>query len=467
MGGRRGGVGQRHGPDHATGAGLGREAPGGQRSDAHGVQGRSPAQEREASGGRPGQPQWLEGHGALARRPGERVQRDAQGGVRPTGNTRPRGRTRRDARQRVIPWLRLVGGALAAVGVGVAVVAACGFLRPDEPGGPMAGLPLTTQVAGVTAVPAARVAQPTVQARQATNVATRATRTAGPKPAAGEVPAKGGELASERAARVTFSPRPPDGTLETLVANHLGPYADRLGADNFGVVVESMSSGERYAHNEAKLFASGSVYKLAVAAEVLRRVDLGELRLDDQITVQPADQLEAEPEGGLPVGEKVTIRRALEAMMTVSSNAAGYALMRQIGRGELNAQLAAAGMARTSVPLLGAPGRSLHPEWAVTTPADMALLLRQIATDKVLSPASRAELRRLLAIPEAIDPLVGAVPRQVLFSKTGQLDDATNVAALLQTGRGPVVLSVFTTAVGPGEAAELIAELGRALYARG
>jgi beta-lactamase class A len=385
---------------------------------------------------------------------------------RPAGWRRGARRLRRAASRAA--RARAVRAAAVLVLAGIAVVAACGFGSPDPSGGVSVGQPPVTQIAGVTAVPAARSVAPTAQARQAANASARATRSLASKPAA--APPRGAEPARERGVRTTLAAaaRPADdGTLETLVANQLGPYADRLGDENFGVVVESIASGERYAHNEAKLFASGSVYKLAVAAEVLRRVDLGEFGLDDQITVQAADQLEAEPEGGLPVGEKVTIRRALEAMMTVSSNAAGYALMRQIGRGELNAQLASAGMAHTSVPLLGAPGRSHHPEWAVTTPADMARLLRLIATDRVLAPATRAELRRLLAIPEAIDPLVGIVPRQALFSKTGQLDDATNVAAVLQTGRGPVLLSVFTTAVGPGEAAELIADLGRAIYARG
>jgi beta-lactamase class A len=379
-------------------------------------------------------------------------------------------RTRRPGGWRRVARAWAVRGAAALVLGGIAVVAACDFGRPEPFGGASAGLPLVTQVAGVTAVPAAARSVPaTVQARQVANGSARATRSLASKPTPA-TPPRAAEPASDRVARSTVGPatRPADdGTLETLVASQLGPYADRLGDGNFGIVGESVATGERYAHNESRLFASGSVYKLAVATEVLHRVDLRQLSLDDQITVQAADQLEAEPEGGLPVGEKVTIRRALEAMMTVSSNAAGYALMRQIGRGELNAQLASVGMARTSVPLLGAPGRSHHPEWAVTTPADMALLLRLIATDRVLAPSTRAELRRLLAIPEAIDPLVDAVPREALFSKTGQLDDATNVAAVLQTARGAVLLSVFTTGVGPGEAAEMIADLGRALYARG
>ena len=46
-------------------------------------------------------------------------------------------------------------------------------------------------------------------------------------------------------------------------------------SDTFGLVVEDLRTGQRRALNEHRVFAAGSVYKLALAWDVLSRIDLG------------------------------------------------------------------------------------------------------------------------------------------------------------------------------------------------
>jgi beta-lactamase class A len=320
---------------------------------------------------------------------------------------------------------------------------------PPTPSAPTASAPVVvvTQVAGVAASrrPPAAPRQP----------ASGASATAVDPPPA-------------RAAPAASTPGPVE-RLDTAVAARLSSYAGEIGRDRVGVVVENLATGERFVHNGEQPFPSGSVYKLALAWEVMRRIDQGRLRPTDELTIEPADALEAEPEGGVAPGERVTVGEALDAMMRVSSNAAAYVLLRLVGRSELNASLRALGLQRTTVPLLNEPavpgGEALHPEWAMTTPVDMAGLLRLLATERTLAAGSRAELRRLLAIAEPIDPLRdGSPPGAEVLDKIGSLEDATNAAGLLNTRRGPVVVAVFTTEVPPGRAHELIADLARAVH---
>lgn len=244
--------------------------------------------------------------------------------------------------------------------------------------------------------------------------------------------------------------------------------------DTYGVLVEHVPSGASFGHHQHRVFPSGSVYKLALAYEVLRRTDHGELSLHTLLTIEPSDAQEPEPAGGVVEHEQLTVRESLEAMMAVSSNASAHALLRHVGRANLNRSLAELGMLNTRVPVRVADSfwmdllsreAALVPPVAETTPQDMALLLRLLARDELLSESSHQVLQALLALEEPRDPLMLTLPLHVrVLSKTGELEDATNLAGLIETPHGPVIVAVFSQQTGPGEAAEVIADIGRALY---
>ncbi len=157
----------------------------------------------------------------------------------------------------------------------------------------------------------------------------------------------------------------------------------------------------------------------------------------------------------------MSVREALRAMMGVSSNSAGHALLRRLGREQFNAGMAGLGLPNTRVPLD-------EDAAAVTTAADMARLLGFIVRDEGLGEASRAELHRLMALSEPLDPLRDALPEGTpIFSKAGNLARASNVVGLVITPAGPVSISVLDEDVDPGDARAMIAELARAAYAFG
>jgi beta-lactamase class A len=231
--------------------------------------------------------------------------------------------------------------------------------------------------------------------------------------------------------------------------------------DHYGVVLEETNRNERFGWDDQRVFPSGSLYKLVVAAEVLRRMDAGSLSLDEPLTILPDDASEPEPDGGLSPGDTPTIEEALQAMLSVSSNAAGHALLRQLGRAEFNQAVAAEGLAHTRVPADGDDTDAV----AVTSPADMARLLRLVATGQSLSDVSRTLLYSLMQVQGEPRPVEESLPSEaVVRAKAGNLDTASNVAALVVANGHTFSLTVLDEDVDPGDARMCIGQLARAAY---
>lgn len=289
-------------------------------------------------------------------------------------------------------------------------------------------------------------------------------------PTVSTLPPAATALATPRQPRPTGTPRAT--RLPTLSAPHLSiPLAlAQLNAvvdtllpepnDAYGIVLEDVGSGARVARNDQQVFPSASLYKLGVAWTVLRRVDSGALSLDTPIDVLDEDAVEVEPDGGVAPGQTATVDELLDAMLGVSSNAASHAFLRVIGRQVVNQELARIGLTHTHLP---EPDEDAGQGagTAVSTAADMARLLRLVATSSDLSASSKAELGRRLATGAPPDALRDRTPEGiVVLDKTGNLDDASNVAALLQSPRGTLVLVVIDQGVGPGDARTVISRLG-------
>ena len=228
----------------------------------------------------------------------------------------------------------------------------------------------------------------------------------------------------------------------------------------YGVLVEYVPTGQQVVHDADLAFEAASVYKLAVAYEVLRQVDAGQFSLDERLTVADEDTVEPEPQAGLGADDEVSVSEALEAMMGISSNSAAHALMRLVGREQLNRSMDQLGLHQTRVPPAAESDES-----AMTSPADMARLLDLLANGLVLSADSRQRLRELLALTEELDPLVACVPEgtQVL-SKVGNQERSSSVAGLVETPRGPIIISVLDANVDPGDARAIIAAIAGAAF---
>jgi D-alanyl-D-alanine carboxypeptidase len=226
----------------------------------------------------------------------------------------------------------------------------------------------------------------------------------------------------------------------------------------YGLVLEDVGSGARTAVNDAQAFPSASLYKLGVAWLALRDVDAGTLSLDDPLPVEDEDTVEPEPRGGFKAGDAPTVHEALEAMLSLSSNAAAHAFLRVLGRDRLNQEMDRIGLTQTRVP-------DDDDGEAVTSAADIARLLRLVSTSPELSAGAKEVLAHGMANVAPPDALRDTLPDSVgILDKTGNLPDSSNVGALLETSRGTVIVVVVDSGVTPGEARAVIAEMGQIAY---
>ena len=238
-----------------------------------------------------------------------------------------------------------------------------------------------------------------------------------------------------------------DGLLEGLVSDTDATYS---------LVLEDLASGARTSVNADQPLPSASLYKLGVAWAVMRQVDSGALGLDAPIEIGDDDAIEPEPDGGVAVGDTSTLHEALAAMLSLSSNASAHALLRTIGRDNFTVEMDRIGLHQTRVP---------DDSVAVTSAADMAHLLRLIATSADLSDASRTVIAQAMTDIAPPDALRDTLPDDVgIFDKTGNLDDASNVGALLETPRATAILVVIDSGADPGDARAVIAQLGQIAY---
>jgi beta-lactamase class A len=328
--------------------------------------------------------------------------------------------------------------ALLAVGLCLVLGAACAprLLDGVTPG-------LTGVAATATPVVPTMTATPEAAARPRTRAVRRprAERTPAPLPTYGPAPAAVPSL---------------DGVLDGLVPEPNPGYS---------LVMEDLTSGARVGLNDGQVFPSASLYKLGLAWLVLRRVDSGELSLDAPLPIEDEDGVEPEPAGGLAIGDSPTIAEVLKTMLSVSSNAAAHAFLRTLGRAEFNAEMARIGLSQTRVPEDPGGDAADGEALAVTTAADVAHLLRLLATSPLLSVSSRDLLMECLASTTPPDALRDTLPEGVdVLDKTGNLEDASNVGALLQSARSTVILVVLDHGVDPGDARGVIAQAGEVAY---
>jgi beta-lactamase class A len=168
-----------------------------------------------------------------------------------------------------------------------------------------------------------------------------------------------------------------------------------------GVVIFDPYSGKSASLNADQRFVAASLSKLYALLTLYRAVAMGELSLDDEITMRPSD-VWAEGTGVLyryPVGHTMTLRECAEFMIKESDNTAEVMLNRFLGEEEIEAQLRGIGARSTSYWLPN-----------TTTPNDILLVLRAIADPSYTSPELSAEMLDIMTNTSFEDRLPQPLP---------------------------------------------------------
>ena len=220
-------------------------------------------------------------------------------------------------------------------------------------------------------------------------------------------------------------------------------------------IADRGSTTPLYSHDANTNVTTASLYKLGVLMEAERRVDSGQLRYRDMITIGEDDVTE---EGsGYEVGAVLSVDDALEAMITMSDNGAALALWHLFGGDTIDATLARAGMPDFHVTFDSAGN-------TVATPRAVGTFFGLLARKELVSAAASERMIARLQRQTINDRLPAALPKQtVVAHKTGNLEGLIHDAGIIFTPRGERIVVVMTSNAYEG-ANDFIAEIAKIVY---
>lgn len=236
----------------------------------------------------------------------------------------------------------------------------------------------------------------------------------------------------------------------------------------YGVAAYSYSTGESVGINESEFFPAGSLYKLVVLYEAYRQAEVGEVDLTTTLEILPQHLVESD-DTDLSLGERLSIGEALRSMTSLSSNAAAYAVLYEIGWQRFNEAAYEFGLTETTIPI--AANAELQPEWrqvvASTSPRDMLHFFDLLARRQLVSPSASEAMLALLLDQEVNDRIPAGLPDNVLIAhKTGELYRVRNDAGVIFTETNTYILVVLSAIADDDEEVAAIVEIARLVHAR-
>jgi beta-lactamase class A len=189
-------------------------------------------------------------------------------------------------------------------------------------------------------------------------------------------------------------------------------------AMDISVAVADIHSGALLQYGKDEPFHAASTSKLLTAISYLRLVEEEEAHLDDNI-------------GGL------TARRRLQKLIEDSDQAAWEELNGRLGHSRLWADATMIGLS------------GYNPNDNSIKASDIAVLLRRLYTGQLLNPEHTALLLEFMNKAGETEHIVDAIPSEAkVFHKAGWLSDRFHDAAVIDNGKRPYVLVIFSKTSG-------------------
>lgn len=285
-----------------------------------------------------------------------------------------------------------------------------------------------------------------------------------------------------------------------------------VGGGMTGATAIHVESGDAAYLNRAERFPMASSYKVPIAVQLMHRVDRGEVKLDEMVTLKPAD---LHPGSGTLTdlfnkpGVALSVRNLIELMMLISDNSATDICLRLAGGAEaVNGRLKALGIGGIRVDrptlllILEAVGVRATPPESEWTPETFARLLNAVPAEErqaarlrfdddprdSATPEGMARLLTRIQQKDCLEPasgellldimrrcrtggarLKGLLPAgTVVANKTGTIARSANDVGIitLPDGAGHVALAVFVKSSDKDtpQRERAIAEIARAVH---
>ncbi len=242
-----------------------------------------------------------------------------------------------------------------------------------------------------------------------------------------------------------------------------------------GVFVLDEGTGREWSHNSTDRFAMASTFKTLACGALLARVDAGEDSLGRRVRFEEADLVTYSPvmetRSG---GQGVTLGEACEATLSTSDNTAANLVLEAIGGpAALTEFLRSIGDGYTRLDRyeLDLNEATIGDPRDTTTPAAMAVTMKRLLLEDVLSPSSRQQLRDWLIANQVADDLFRkSLPDGwIIADRTGAGGNGTRglAAVIWPPGREPVIAVVYITETDASfdDRNAAIAEIGAAIVA--
>ena len=264
----------------------------------------------------------------------------------------------------------------------------------------------------------------------------------------------------------TAAARPARAQLAAKLQAELQRLADAApGVVGAGVV--DLTTGERWGVNDGLVFAQGSAIKIPLLIELFRRADAGELKLAERVTLTAADRT-----GGSSLlqhfsdgGSAFSLHDLAVPMIVLSDNTATNMLIDAVGIDRVNATMAGLKLPHTKLQRkMIRPEASARGDENISTPGEAVELMAKLSRCELpLTPASCAEVRRLLELPKGGEfraPIPG--PVKVAW-KPGGLEGVSTAWGLVDLPGAPYAVAVMVN-FGGAEVGETIGALSAAVY---
>ena len=224
-----------------------------------------------------------------------------------------------------------------------------------------------------------------------------------------------------------------------------------------------LTTGAAFSIDGSSQRKSASVIKLAILAELLRQVSLGQHSLDDTLAVRSSDLVGGS--GVISSAGSYSLRTLATDMIEQSDNVAANKIIDLVGMDAVNEEASALGLTATRL------GRRMMDTAAQASGAenymssdDAATILRLIWSGQLVDQSSSAFARELLEGQAISVGVLQGVPSGITVAhKTGNLADVENDAAIVEA-EWPYVLVVMASGGGDGEDLAAIANVSKAVW---
>lgn len=244
------------------------------------------------------------------------------------------------------------------------------------------------------------------------------------------------------------------GNLKEAVAKSL---ADTKG--NYAIVIQNLKTLESYSLNKDKIFQPGSLYKLWIMAVAFEQIKNGDLK-EDEVLEAAIEELNEEFEIATEEAEltqgtvSMTVKQALEQMITISHNYAALLLTQRVRNSNVTNFLKRSGFHESSI---GEPSK--------TTASDIASFYEKLYKGEVVDEKYSKRMIGLLSRQKLNDRIPKYLPKDVKVAhKTGEIKFFKHDAGIVFTGKGDYIIVVLSESDFPLSAAERIANLSKNVY---